>query len=111
MPTTNESLTTEELKQKTKEVSYALTLGVCTLRYTKLDGEVRLATGTKNWRYIPTESQSQLKEVLHEESYSKPFSSLVKYYDLGAKGWRSFHVENLDLLTIKFPEQEKQFVL
>jgi hypothetical protein len=81
------------------EILLALRSGLCTFTYEKLDGEMRVATGTLNGELIP------------EEFHPKPSTGgpnpngtvetdLVKYFDFGAKDWRSFRAENLKTLSL-----------
>lgn len=56
---------------------------VC-FRYTKQDGTIRRATGTL---------------IGYEHSFRRPYTpkpenTFVVYYDIDAKGWRTFHAEN-----------------
>ena len=48
-------------EQKINETVEALRLGVCTLIYTKIDGEVRQATGTLDPHLIPGEFHPKTK--------------------------------------------------
>ena len=55
---------------------------VC-FRYTKQDGTIRRATGTL---------------IGYEHSFRRPYTpkpeNTFVYYDIDAKGWRTFHAEN-----------------
>lgn len=62
--------------------------GVAYFTYRKSNGELREAIGTKNemnYDYTPKGGS--------EKKASKP--DVIKYYDLTARGWRSFRIERL----------------
>lgn len=62
---------------------------VC-FRYTKQDGTIRHATGTL----------TGYEHSFHHPYLPKPENTFVVYYDIEAKGWRTFHAENfLDIET------------
>ena len=62
---------------------------VC-FRYTKQDGTIRHATGTL----------TGYEHSFHRPYLPKPENTFVVYYDIEAKGWRTFHAENfLDIET------------
>ena len=59
-------------------------IGNVCFRYTKQDGTIRRATGTL---------------IGYEHSFRRPYTpkpenTFVVYYDIDAKGWRTFHAEN-----------------
>ena len=56
---------------------------VC-FRYTKQDGTIRHATGTL----------TGYEHSFHRPYLPKPENTFVVYYDIEAKGWRTFHAEN-----------------
>ena len=65
----------------------ALHKGIVEFKYTKKNGEERMAHGTLNL------------EVMGEENAPKgtgyeSTDSQIRYYDTDSKGWRSFLVEN-----------------
>ena len=55
--------------------------GLC---YTKQDGTVRHAVGTL----------TGYQHSFHRPYMPRPENTFVVYYDLEAKGWRTFHAEN-----------------
>lgn len=55
---------------------------VC-FRYTKQDGTIRHATGTL----------TGYEHSFHRPYLPKPENTFVVYYDIEAKGWRTFHAE------------------
>ena len=64
-------------------LSKRMTTGVVKFSYEKVDGSLRTAKGT-------------LKEVAHLiKGTGTNSASTLKYYDIEAKGFRSFRVENL----------------
>jgi hypothetical protein len=88
------------------ELLKALRESLCTFTYKKLDGELRVATGTLNLTFIPDEFRvkvvQDLQDVTRHGESPNGFDNtdLVKYYDVGSRGWRSFHTENLETLSI-----------
>lgn len=73
-------MTAEQIKETLKE-------GTFQFQYTKKDGSVRTATGTRNpgllkhYEATPNGNGSEKDGV-------------ITYYDIDAKGWRSFITEN-----------------
>jgi hypothetical protein len=78
------------------ETLNALRMGACSLVYVKLNGDVRVATGTLNKDLIPKESQPKTKVEKPEE--------IISYYDLDSQGWRCFWLENLRSLKVNETE-------
>lgn len=81
---------------KKNETLTALHLGECSLVYTKLNGELRTATGTLKLDLIPKEFLPKNKEPQEQ----KPETDLVHYFDTDVKGWRCFWLENLQSLKV-----------
>ena len=52
--------------------------------YTKQDGSIRHAVGTL----------TGYEQSFHRPAPPRPENTFVVYYDLEAKGWRTFHAEN-----------------
>jgi hypothetical protein len=76
-----------------EEIKTRLHQGICNLVYTKVDGTVRMAQGTLCFDLIPVESQPKVpKEGQQPNIYSE---NIIRYYDTGSRGWRSFFVEHL----------------
>ncbi len=86
-------------QQNKSEILLALRSGLCTFTYEKLDGEVRVATGTLMSEMIPEEFQPKTR-VGNPSPNGTVETDLVKYFDFGAKGWRSFRAENLKTLSL-----------
>jgi hypothetical protein len=84
-------------EKQINETLDALRFGVCTLIYTKLDGEIRQATGTLNPHLIPGEFHPKvILDVIKKELDP----NLIHYFDLGSNGWRCFWLENLQSLSV-----------
>jgi len=74
------------------EIVMALKSGTCTFTYKKMDGDVRVAMGTLNPNLIPAEARANMD--------TNTPGNVIKYYDMGAKGWRSFLTENVQTFSI-----------
>jgi hypothetical protein len=72
-----------------QEYKAALASGVHTVYFTKVNGDKRRMDCTLNPKYIPEDmrpsSDSQVKEN----------TEVVRVYDVGASGWRSFRVDSV----------------
>jgi hypothetical protein len=76
-----------------KEIKTRLQQGICNLVYVKVDGFIRQAQGTLNFDLIPVEARPKMPaEGQQPKLYSE---DLIRYYDTGSLGWRSFVVNNL----------------
>ena len=58
-----------------------------TFVFRKSDFSRRVAHGTRNLRYVPMHQWPKNKEL--------PSDSVITYYDLDRKEWRSFRIGNL----------------
>jgi hypothetical protein len=61
--------------------------GKVTFVYRKSDFSRRVAHGTRNLRYVPAHQRPKQEEA--------PSDSVITYYDLDKKEWRSFRIGNL----------------
>jgi hypothetical protein len=86
--------------QNRNEVLDALRLGVCSLVYEKLNGDIRQANGTLKEGLIPKEFLPKSKEMEVTPLEQKDPNQLIHYFDLGANGWRCFWPENLKSLKL-----------
>jgi len=76
-----------------EEIKTRLHQGICNLVYIKVDGTIRNAQGTLNFDLIPVESRPKVPE---EGQQPKEYSDeIIRYYDTGSRGWRSFLVDHL----------------
>lgn len=74
-------------------VRTALTRGVVEFVYTKLDGSQRIARGTRNLRYVPSEPRPQEERPQEERPCPE---GLIRYYDIDKRGWRSFYESRIE---------------
>ena len=66
--------------------------GIYRFSYFKKDGHIREARGTLDFDYIPEEHRPQARNRgVYEECLNY---STMCYYDLDARGWRSFRLDN-----------------
>lgn len=77
-------MTTQEIK----DFKNALHNGVVEFKYTKVNGDERIARGTLHETAITEDGGSMPKGVMEVSDET------IRYYDLKSKGWRSFKVEN-----------------
>ena len=69
-----------------------LSTGKYRFSYFKIDGGIREAVGTLDLSLIPKENQPQARNRgVYEECLNY---TTFCYYDLDAKGWRSFRLDN-----------------
>ena len=61
---------------------------VCTVKFTKADGEKRTMECTLNPEFIP--------EEFAPKSSAQPNTEIVKAFDVRANGWRSFRLDRMD---------------
>ena len=73
-------MTTEQLKETLKD-------GTFQFQYTKKDGSVRTATGTRNLTLLEYYGATPNGNGPEKEG-------VITYYDIDANGWRSFITEN-----------------
>ena len=77
-------MTTQEIK----DFKNALHNGVVEFKYTKVNGEERIARGTLHETAITEDGGSMPKGAMTVSDET------IRYYDLNSNGWRSFRVEN-----------------
>ena len=77
-------MTTQEIK----DFKNALHNGVVEFKYTKVNGEERIARGTLHETAITKDGGSMPKGTMTVSDET------IRYYDLNSNGWRSFRVEN-----------------
>lgn len=77
-------MTTQEIK----DFKNTLHNGVVEFKYTKVNGDERIARGTLCETTI-TENDGLMPKGVMEVS-----DETIRYYDLNSNGWRSFRVEN-----------------
>lgn len=74
---------------KREEMMKALREGVCSVKFTKVNGEERLMDCTLLNGMIPENMQPKT------EDNKEPNLEVIRVYDVKAEGWRSFRVENV----------------
>lgn len=77
-------MTTQEIK----DFKNALHNGVVEFKYTKVNGDERIARGTLHETAITEDGGSMPKGTMTVSDET------IRYYDLNSNGWRSFRVEN-----------------
>lgn len=77
-------MTTEEIK----DFKNKLHEGVVEFKYTKVNGEERIARGTLHETAITEDGGSMPKGTMTVSDET------IRYYDLKSNGWRSFRTEN-----------------
>ena len=70
-----------------QEYKAALASGVHTVYFTKVNGDKRRMDCTLNPKYIPEDMRPSA------DSQVKENTEVVRVYDIGASGWRSFRVD------------------
>ena len=77
-------MTTQEIK----DFKNALHNGVVEFKYTKVNGDERVARGTLHETAITEDGGSMPKGTMTVSDET------IRYYDLNSNGWRSFRTEN-----------------
>jgi hypothetical protein len=77
-------MTTQEIK----DFKNALHNGVVEFKYTKVNGDERVARGTLLETTITEDGGLMPKGVM------KVSDETIRYYDLDSNGWRSFRIDN-----------------
>lgn len=77
-------MTSEEIKDFKKKLHE----GIVEFKYTKVNGEERIARGTLYETAIVEDGGNMPKGTISVSNDS------IRYYDLNSNGWRSFRVEN-----------------
>lgn len=85
-------LTRQDIVQKLQE-------GVCCIKYTKESGDSRMAHGTLKGNEIPKEHWPN-QGMSESKSFQQNNPTLIRYFDLGANGWRSFFVDKVESIVV-----------
>ena len=88
------------IKMYTKEeISSVLQKGVATVSFKKVDGSTRIMECTLNGNHMPVEDMP----VKKTDRVKKPNDAVLSVWDVNAKGWRSFRVENV--FNVETPQE------
>ena len=82
-----------------EEISSVLQKGVAKVSFTKVDGSTRIMECTLNGKHMPVEDMPAKKT----DRVKKPNNAVLSVWDVNAKGWRSFRVENV--FDVDFPQE------
>lgn len=74
------------------EMITALTNGVCRVKFTKVNGDVRDMECTRNLDMMP--------ESVRPKHASHIPETVIPVYDFNANGWRSFKIENVQSFEV-----------
>lgn len=74
-----------------EEISSELQKGVATVSFKKVNGDTRIMECTLNRDHMPVEDMP----VKKTERVKKPNNATLSVWDVNAKGWRSFRIENV----------------
>jgi hypothetical protein len=80
------------------EMLDALSYGVCRVKFTKVNGEFRDMTCTRNFDSIPVEQRPS--SVTDHADNGKRGETSIPVYDLKAQGWRSFKVASVEYFEV-----------
>ena len=73
------------------EIKSVLNKGVATVSFTKVNGETRIMECTLNNDILPVEDMAPKKT----DRVQKPNDDVLSVWDMNARGWRSFRIENV----------------
>lgn len=79
-------------QQEQQEVKNALQERVCTVTFTKVNGDERVMACTLKTDLLP--EQTDVEEHI-EKKVKTPNPSVLAVYDVTAKGWRSFRWDSM----------------
>lgn len=82
-----------------EEISSELQKGVATVSFTKVDGSTRIMECTLSGKHMPVEDMP----VKKTDRVKKPNNDVLSVWDVNAKGWRSFRVENV--FNVESPQE------
>lgn len=71
--------------------------GICTVTFTKVNGDTRVMKCTLNTSFIPSVQIPQ--NITEQEVESANSSNVIRVFDLEALGWRSFRVDSVTDFT------------
>ena len=83
-------MTPDELSWQKEWLRKVLIDDIATVTFTKVNGEKRVMKCTLQEQYLP--AQTDLEEAIQKK---KPNDSTLAVWDLDARSWRSFRIENL----------------
>ena len=66
--------------------------GICTVKFTKVNGEERLMSCTLSNQFIPENLQPSKDS---DDTGVQRTLDVIRVFDVNADGWRSFRVENV----------------
>ncbi len=78
--------------------------GIVRVKFKKVNGDERLMTCTLNPELIPESAKPKGGPTISEEKRD----STLRVYDVSAKGWRSFIVENV--ITVYVPSYDEKLL-
>jgi hypothetical protein len=82
-----------------EEISSVLQKGVATVSFTKVNGDTRIMECTLNGNHIDLDDLPKKKT----DRVKKPNPAVLSVWDVNAKGWRSFRVENV--FNVESPQE------
>lgn len=82
-------MTNENLKEQYQGF---LKAGVCTVTFTKVNGDTRVMKCTLNTAFIPA---VQIPTPMSEEKELERSANVLRVFDTEAHGWRSFRVDSV----------------
>lgn len=69
--------------------------GICTVTFTKVNGDTRVMRCTLNQSFIPDSQLPTPPSEQAEESAVNSFIGVIRVFDTEALGWRSFRVDSV----------------
>jgi len=83
-----------------EEIQSELHKGVATVSFTKVNGETRIMECTLKRQLLPVVDMPKKKT----DRVKAPNDKVLSVWDVNAKGWRSFRVENV--FNVESPQNE-----
>ena len=86
---------------KQDEIKTALHNGVCSITFTKVNGDERVMQATLKADLLPAVVEKVLAEGETPPAPKKPNPSVLAVYDVNAPGWRSFRWDSLKNFAVE----------
>jgi hypothetical protein len=83
------------MELKKEEIQSALHAGVCSVTFTKVNGDERVMAATLKADLLPAVVEKVLAEGETPKPAKKPNPNVLAVYDVDNSGWRSFRWDSI----------------
>ena len=85
---------------KREEIKETLRGGICNVRFTKVDGSLRILRCTLNPNYIPRGDARETTEERRKQNPSYISENVLAVWDLDDLQWKSFRVNSVEKVDV-----------